>query len=351
MNPHTFFYIDVTDEKTKKVTNWAMEMGSPNGLMRQGWTRNSMKVGDIVTVEGSLAKDGSPTGNARSVHAERQAPVRGVEPGPDPVTEAISDEHSSYRAVRRGGGGRVFIDRLDEAQAPAPRPRRRPRRAAQGGGAAVAAAAMPARRSPTPRLPDGTVNLGRVPGEKGTWSVPYITNMAMRVVTGPGSDELRPGDRGPAGGAGGGPRRRRRRAWRWRRRRPRRREVGAVDALDAVVGGGLRLPLEERVEVRPGRLLPPAGRPAHDGDAVPGGDHPAAGAQADHHDLRRRDAHLARDLHGRPLVPRGRRAQPDLPRLLDRPLGRRHARRREQGLQREQLARLLRPPAHGPDGW
>ena len=67
MNPHTFFYIDVTDEKTKKVTNWAMEMGSPNGLMRNGWTRNSMKIGDIVTVEGSLAKDGSPTGNARTV--------------------------------------------------------------------------------------------------------------------------------------------------------------------------------------------------------------------------------------------------------------------------------------------
>lgn len=67
MNPHTFFYIDVTDEKTKKVTNWAMEMGSPNGLMRQGWSRNTMKAGDAVTVEGSLAKDGSPTGNARSV--------------------------------------------------------------------------------------------------------------------------------------------------------------------------------------------------------------------------------------------------------------------------------------------
>jgi hypothetical protein len=67
MNPHTFFYIDVTDEKTKKVTNWAMEMGSPNGLMRAGWTRNTMKIGDAVTVEGSLAKDGSPTGNARSV--------------------------------------------------------------------------------------------------------------------------------------------------------------------------------------------------------------------------------------------------------------------------------------------
>ena len=70
MNPHTFFYIDVVDEKTKKVTNWAMEMGSPNGLMRQGWTRNSMKIGDKVTVNGSLAKDGSPTGNARTVVLE-----------------------------------------------------------------------------------------------------------------------------------------------------------------------------------------------------------------------------------------------------------------------------------------
>jgi hypothetical protein len=44
-----------------------MEMGSPNGLMRLGWTRNTMKIGDKVTVEGSLAKDGSPTGNARTV--------------------------------------------------------------------------------------------------------------------------------------------------------------------------------------------------------------------------------------------------------------------------------------------
>jgi hypothetical protein len=67
MNPHTFFYIDVADDKGAKVTNWAMEMGSPNGLMRAGWTRNTMKVGDKVTVEGSLAKDGSHTGNARSV--------------------------------------------------------------------------------------------------------------------------------------------------------------------------------------------------------------------------------------------------------------------------------------------
>ena len=66
-NPHTFFYLDITDASTKKVTNWAFEMGSPNGLMRNGWTRNTLKIGDEVTVEGSLARDGSPFGNARSV--------------------------------------------------------------------------------------------------------------------------------------------------------------------------------------------------------------------------------------------------------------------------------------------
>ena len=66
-NPHTFFYIDVTDDKTGKIANWTMEMGSPNSLMRAGWTRHTMKVGDRLTVEGSLARDGSNTGNARVV--------------------------------------------------------------------------------------------------------------------------------------------------------------------------------------------------------------------------------------------------------------------------------------------
>jgi hypothetical protein len=66
-NPHTFFYIDVTDAATSKVTNWAIELGSPNGLMRSGWTRNTLKIGDIVSVEGSLARTGEPLGNARIV--------------------------------------------------------------------------------------------------------------------------------------------------------------------------------------------------------------------------------------------------------------------------------------------
>ena len=47
--------------------DWAFEIGSPNGLMRQGWTRNSLKAGDVVTVLGSRARDGSTNSNARSV--------------------------------------------------------------------------------------------------------------------------------------------------------------------------------------------------------------------------------------------------------------------------------------------
>ena len=65
-NPHTYFYMDATSPDGK-VVNWGMEMGSPNGLMRQGWTRNTLHVGDEVIVEGSQAKDGANVGNARAV--------------------------------------------------------------------------------------------------------------------------------------------------------------------------------------------------------------------------------------------------------------------------------------------
>ncbi len=65
-NPHVWFYLDVKDE-TGQVANWAMEMGSPNGLMREGWTRNSLTIGGVVTVEGFRAKNGSNVGNARVV--------------------------------------------------------------------------------------------------------------------------------------------------------------------------------------------------------------------------------------------------------------------------------------------
>ena len=65
-NPHAWFYIDVKDN-SGKLTNWGMELGSPNGLMRAGWTRTSMKVGEIVTVDGFRSRDESNIGNAVSV--------------------------------------------------------------------------------------------------------------------------------------------------------------------------------------------------------------------------------------------------------------------------------------------
>src|SRR5262245_7459390 len=65
-NPHIFIYADVADAKGA-VVNWAFEMGGPNALLRQGWKRDSLKVGDLVTFEGSLARDGSNLVNARVV--------------------------------------------------------------------------------------------------------------------------------------------------------------------------------------------------------------------------------------------------------------------------------------------
>ena len=65
-NPHARFYVDAKDEKGN-VTNWNLELASPNVLTRNGWTRKSLNVGDMVTVEGSLARDGSKMANARAV--------------------------------------------------------------------------------------------------------------------------------------------------------------------------------------------------------------------------------------------------------------------------------------------
>jgi hypothetical protein len=65
-NPHARFYVDVKDDKGV-VTNWNLELGSPNVLRRNGWSRTSLNVGDEVTVEGSLARDGTKMANARVV--------------------------------------------------------------------------------------------------------------------------------------------------------------------------------------------------------------------------------------------------------------------------------------------
>ena len=65
-NPHVYFFIEV-DADGGKFEEWAFEMGSPNGLMRRGWTRDTLEVGTEVIISGTQARDGSNKGNAQTV--------------------------------------------------------------------------------------------------------------------------------------------------------------------------------------------------------------------------------------------------------------------------------------------
>ena len=65
-NPHVYFYMEATDENGAVMT-WAIENGPPTTLFREGWRKDTLKPGDVITVEGFRAKDGSNTANARSV--------------------------------------------------------------------------------------------------------------------------------------------------------------------------------------------------------------------------------------------------------------------------------------------
>lgn len=65
-NPHIWIFMDVKDE-TGKVSNWGVEGGAPNALFRNGWRKDSLKVGDTITVEGFRGRDGSQRANANRV--------------------------------------------------------------------------------------------------------------------------------------------------------------------------------------------------------------------------------------------------------------------------------------------
>ena len=65
-NPHARFYVDVSAE-SGNVSNWNIELGSPNFLKRAGWSRNDLQIGDEVTVNGSLARSGADMANAESI--------------------------------------------------------------------------------------------------------------------------------------------------------------------------------------------------------------------------------------------------------------------------------------------
>lgn len=64
-NPHTYFFIEVEGKNGHE--EWAFEMGSPNGLMRRGWTKDTLEIGTEVLVTGTQARDGSHKANAQAV--------------------------------------------------------------------------------------------------------------------------------------------------------------------------------------------------------------------------------------------------------------------------------------------
>ena len=65
VNPHGFVYLDVKDD-AGTVTKWKFEVTNPNALLRLGWTKETLKAGDVVTVEGPRAKDGTNFGMGRT---------------------------------------------------------------------------------------------------------------------------------------------------------------------------------------------------------------------------------------------------------------------------------------------
>ena len=82
-NPHERFYVEAKESDGSVVT-WNLELASPNVLVRQGWTRNSLKIGDEITVSGSAAKDGSKMANARNVTLASGKRVFAGAPARDP---------------------------------------------------------------------------------------------------------------------------------------------------------------------------------------------------------------------------------------------------------------------------
>ena len=124
-NPHAHLFINVAD-RNGRIANWAIELESPVDLRRQGWTANTVSVGDVVTVEGIAARDGS-------------------------------NQAWSLSMVLARTGQRVFFARPVAPPA--------------------------ATHKPTPRWPDNQPRLGALPGETGYWASPSATMLVERGVT------------------------------------------------------------------------------------------------------------------------------------------------------------------------
>jgi hypothetical protein len=78
MNPHVYFFVDVEDAASGQTENWGIEMGPPHQLQRRNWKRNSMAIGDVISVEATRARDGSFLANARRVTLDSTGEVLGA---------------------------------------------------------------------------------------------------------------------------------------------------------------------------------------------------------------------------------------------------------------------------------
>lgn len=112
-NPHIYVYLNVKDDRGN-MTQWACELGPPNVLMRQGWTRNTVKEGDEVTIDGAIAKDASNRCNTRSVTLASGRTVLGgsseenAGPRPGQTVEKIRQLKPDLYMIT-GGGANTLI--------------------------------------------------------------------------------------------------------------------------------------------------------------------------------------------------------------------------------------------------
>jgi|SRR5579863_1460581 len=125
VNPHAFFFINVRDT-SGTIKNWAVEIGNPLDLENEGWKRNSIHIGDVVNVEGDLAR-----GQARQTFAKSVVLVR--------------------------TGAKLFVASNKKRPSPA--------------------------AEPAPRWPNGHVRLGPAPGKKGYWGVASASSLVERTAT------------------------------------------------------------------------------------------------------------------------------------------------------------------------
>src|ERR1700761_3453216 len=95
MNPHAWIYVEMKTDAG--VEQWQFETGAPIELVRRGWRKNDLKVGDEVTVQGLRAKDGTNTGSARLVTLPSGKKVFSGSAGDDSTTSPAAQPPAGPR--------------------------------------------------------------------------------------------------------------------------------------------------------------------------------------------------------------------------------------------------------------